>query len=209
MNRRAPAFAFIDPNGPDVHWATIDALARFKKPGTTKVELWILFPHGMFTRLLPKSGAVRPEDVRRLTLLFGTEAWHFIYEARLNRSITPAGAREEYVNLMRWRLERELGYQWTHALELVTERNHPLYDMIFATDHQAGNRIMSHLYNVAAAQIPQMRQAALEQRKRHDEDSRGVMRLFDEDRVSEPIHPTEKLYKHLPPSRPFWIADGV
>jgi hypothetical protein len=74
--------------------------------------------------------------------MFGTEEWQLIYEARLSGAITPARARDEYVNLMRWRLENVLGYKWTHALELMTERNQPLYDMIFATDHDAGNRII-------------------------------------------------------------------
>lgn len=205
----APTFAFIDPNGPDVHWATLEALARFKKPGTTKVEMWVLFPHSMFTRLLPISGEVRPEDARRLTLMFGTEEWRFIYETRLNGSITPARAREEYVNLMRWRFEQALGYQWTHALELVSERNQPLYDMVFATDHEAGNRIMANLYNSAAAELPEMRQAALEQRKRIEEDARGVMRLFEEEPAGEAGRAAQKLYKHLPPSQPFWIPEDT
>ena len=84
----------------------------------------------MFTRLLPTSGDFRLEDARRLTLMFGTEEWQLIYEARLKGAITPAQAREEYVNLMRWRLERVLGYRWTHAMELMIEGNQPLYDMM-------------------------------------------------------------------------------
>ena len=167
----APTFAFIDPNGPDVHWATIEALSGFKKPGTTKIELWLLFPHGMFTRLLPTSGDVRLEDARQLTLMFGTEEWQLIYEARLTGAITPAQAREEYVNLMRWRLERVLGYRWTHAMELMIEGNQPLYDMIFATDHDAGNRIMTNLYNSAASELPVMRQSAIAQRKLSQEEA--------------------------------------
>lgn len=205
----APTFAFIDPNGPDVHWATLEALSSFKKPGTTKAELWMLFPHGMSTRLLPTSGAVRPEDARRLTLMFGTEEWQLIYEARLTGAITPARARDEYVNLMRWRLEGVLGYKWTHALELMTERNQPLYDMIFATDHDAGNRIMASLYNSAASELPAMRQAAIEQRILLEEEARGVMRLFDDGAQETGEEAPEKLYKHLPPVKPFWIPEDA
>ena len=58
----APTFAFVDPNGPDVHWATLEALAGFKKEGRTKVELWMLFSAGMFIRLLPIGGDVRGVD---------------------------------------------------------------------------------------------------------------------------------------------------
>lgn len=195
----APSFAFIDPNGPHVHWATLQALAQFKKPGSTKVELWALFPHGMFTRLLPVSGEVRPEDQNVLNLMFGTEEWRFIYEARLKESITPARAREEYVNLFRWRLEAVLGYKRTHALELMNERGQPLYDMIFASDHEAGDRIMAHLYNTAAAELPLMRKAALDQRRRMGEDQRGVLRLFEDQPSDDRRRGEEKLYKHCHP----------
>lgn len=114
---------------------------------------------------------------------------------------------DEYVNLMRWRLENVLGYKWTHALELLTERNQPLYDMIFATDHDAGNRIMASLYNSAASELPVMRQAAVEQRRRLTEESAGVMRLFDEDAEPAGSRTSEKLYQHLPPTRPFWMTE--
>jgi three-Cys-motif partner protein len=40
----APTFAFVDPNGPNFRWSTLEALAAFKRPGYSKVELWILFP---------------------------------------------------------------------------------------------------------------------------------------------------------------------
>ena len=205
----APTFAFIDPNGPDVHWATLEALAGFKKPEMTKVELWMLFPHGMSTRLLPTSGEVRPEDARRLTLMFGTEEWQLIYEARLTGAITPARARDEYVNLMRWRLENVLDYKWTHALELMNERDQPLYDMIFATDHDAGNRIMASLYNSAASELPAMRRAAIEQRRLLEEEAKGVMRLFENDGSEPAAASPEKLYEHLPPTQPFWIPDDA
>ncbi len=205
----APTFAFIDPNGPHVHWSTLQALAGFKKAKTTKIELWLLFPHAMFIRLLPRSGRVRPKHARQLTSMFGTDEWRLIYEARLSLSITPAQAREEYVNLMRWRLENVLGYRWTHAMELVTERSQPLYDMIFATDHEAGNRIMTSLYNSAASELPAMRRAAIEKRKLLLDEERGVLRLFEDGGSEVLATSTEKLYKHLPPARPFWIPEDA
>ncbi len=66
-------------------------------------------------------------------------------------------------------------------MELMIEGNQPLYDMIFATDHDAGNRIMMNLYNSAASELPGMRQSAIAQRKLSQEEARGVMRLFDEE----------------------------
>lgn len=37
-----------------------------------------------------------------------------------------------------------------------------LYDMVFATDHQIGLKIMSHLYKKAAEREPLMKQEALD-----------------------------------------------
>jgi three-Cys-motif partner protein len=201
----APTFAFIDPNGPDAHWSTIEAIARFKKPGTTKAEMWILLAAGMFMRTLPVRGDVRPEDAQKLTRMYGTEQWRAIYQGRLDGLITPAEAREEYVNLMRWRLQHILGYKWTHPLEVFNERGSSIYHMIFATDHEAGNRIMTHLYSQAADELPAMRAAARERRTRLEEEAQGVQSLFspDADYMGQPVRRGERLYEYAPPWLPF------
>jgi hypothetical protein len=38
----APTFAFLDQQSTEVRWPTIEQLARHKRPGTTKTELWLL-----------------------------------------------------------------------------------------------------------------------------------------------------------------------
>ena len=58
--------------------------------------------------------------------------------------------RAEFVNLYRWRLENDLGYKTTHALQIVNTAGHPVYTLIFATDSSPGDAIMSHLYGSAA-----------------------------------------------------------
>jgi hypothetical protein len=52
-------------------------------------------------------------DEERATRWLGDESWRAIYAARLRDEID-ATAREEYVNLMRYRLEQDLGYRWTY-----------------------------------------------------------------------------------------------
>jgi three-Cys-motif partner protein len=172
----APTFAFIDPNGPHYTWKTLEALAAHKGPrAKTKVELWMLFPQPLFVRLLPRTGDVRPVDNVNITAMYGDPAWHAIWKAKLDQRIDPAQARTEYVNLMRWRLERELGYQWTHQLEIRNSIG-PLYQMIFATDSEPGNKIMTHLYERAASEFPQMAEAA---RLRRDQKRREEVGEFD------------------------------
>ena len=155
----APTFAFIDPNGPDINWNTLKSLAQFKQ-SKYKVEIFLLFAIGMFTRTLIKDGSVSDSDSRKLTNMYGNDQWKRIYDARVDGQLEPGEAREEYVNLMRWQLEQDLGYRWTHPLAIHNEGNTLIYYMIFATDNEAGTKIMTHIYRQAAAKIPAMRRAA-------------------------------------------------
>ena len=142
--------------------------------------------------------------------MFGTEQWRWIYEARVGDVLTPAEAREEYVNLMRWRLEKVLGYQWTHPLDIKNERGHSIYHMIFATDHEAGNRIMTSLYSRAANDFPKMREQARHRSAEEAERKSGVQRLFElgGDEPSAPVGARERLYAYEPPTPPYGSADA-
>ncbi len=207
----APTFAFIDPNGPHYTWRTLQALAAHKGPKTkTKVELWMLFPDPLFARLLPRTGELRPTDDAAITGMFGDPQWHAIWRAKLDGEIEPSVAREEYVNLMRWRLERDLGYLWTHQLEIRNTRDLPLYHMIFATDSKPGHDIMTHLYDQAAAEFPAMAQQARSLRERAAREAQGVFDLFST--LEAPEYPPsvpraasagrQRLYIHEPPDAP-------
>lgn len=193
----APTFAFLDPNGPDYWWSTLETLANFKIGSKTKVELWILFPVPMFVRFLPTDGGkVRAQDDARITAMYGTDEWHRIYEARLADALTATEARSEYVNLMRWRLSAELGYRWTHTFEVKNESDLPLYYLIFATDSAAGNEIMRSLYEKATIWFPQMREEVLHRR-------RGIQRLFDPDALGNSAHDQALRYVYEPPAPPY------
>ena len=128
----APTFAFVDPNGMEAEWRTLETLAGFRRQERTKVELFVLFAAPQFMRLLPKDGSeVRPEDEQKIDSLFGTDDWQQINGARSAGKIEPGEARGQYLNLMRWRIENELGYRLFRTLL----RN------VFA-DHQAQEAIV-------------------------------------------------------------------
>lgn len=164
----APTFAFLDPDGMELEWQTLKALANHKRgyrktgPGKPeyKVEMWMLFPtSGIIRTLALEDAKVSEADFARATRLYGSEEWRPIYGQRKAGELSAAEARDEYVNLMRWRLERGLRYRAAHSFELKNSKG-PLYHMIFATDNQAGTRIMSAIYDKAAKQLPEMRQEA-------------------------------------------------
>jgi len=158
----------------EVAWETLVALsnhkrgyrsARSEKP-EYKVELWMLFPtSGIVRTLALDADKVTPADIARANRLFGTTAWRAIYELRAEGEITGEQARAEYVNLMRWRLERELGYRWTHPFEIKNTVGATLYHMIFATDNDAGTQIMRAIYANAAKDIPEMLQEVRDRRR--------------------------------------------
>lgn len=209
---RAPTFAFVDPNGKEAKWSTLEALAYFRPARLTKAELFLLFAAPMFTRLLRVDGTpVRSQDIEDITALFGIENWQEIYNARLKGLIEPGQARDEYLNLMRWRLETVLGYKWTHPLKIHNERGHIIYFMIFATDHKAGDQIMSDLYAKAAAEFPAMRREARLRRRQQKEDRSGVQTLFheDENALQVPVKSGERFYEHEPPERPRFLNSGL
>lgn len=169
--RWAPTFAFLDPDGMQLAWDTLRVLADHKRgyrwQGSSKreykVELWMLFPiQGLVRSLALEGGPLDESDARRATRLFGVDDWRPTYELRRAGLIDGKEARGRYLNLMRWRLESELGYSETHPLEVKNSQGASLYYMILATDHEAGARIITDLYGKAAGAFPAMRQAALD-----------------------------------------------
>jgi uncharacterized protein DUF6531 len=131
-------------------------------------------------------------DAARATRLFGTEEWKRIYELRRDpgSSVDGWAARRAYLNLLRWRL-KDLGYKWTMPLEFRNLQNRPVYEMIFATAHEAGERIMRSLYGRAEIQLDAKREDALAH-------ARGQPRLFALDDLS--VEPRK--FEYLEPFPP-------
>lgn len=200
-----PTFAFVDPNATEARWSLLKALAEFKGAKRYKAELFYLFSPQMFQRLLrTKAELVRDEDRQTISDVFGTDEWQVIYDAKLSGKISAAEATSEYLNLMRWRLQTVLGYRWTHPIEMKNEAGSPIYYMIFATDHDAGDRIMRHLFATAAAEHPRMREEARRLRSALDEAPKTLFEADELLALDAPIQEDERFYEHQPPVRPWW-----
>lgn len=198
----APTFAFIDPKGMQVAWTTIEALAEWRSEYKTKVELWILFPEPALARVLGLRGVRGQRSAELLSRFYGTDEWRAIHWLRQDDEIDAATMRAEFVNLLRWRLERALGYRTTHSLQIATENNRPVYTMVFATDSQPGDDIMQHVYNNAATRtLPAMAARARAMRVRAREKDIGTMQLFDDMGTVEPPSPGAD-YEHTSPWTP-------
>jgi three-Cys-motif partner protein len=144
--RWAPCLVLLDPEGTELKWTTVEAVAGFRT-GQRKAELLILLPtHMGFVRMLPVGSeeATQPE---LLDEMFGTHEWHDIWKRRRNAWINPQQAVNKYVDLYKEQLRR-LGYRVALNREIRTrgKLGRPMYHLVFATDHDAGDRIMDHCF---------------------------------------------------------------
>jgi three-Cys-motif partner protein len=170
----APTFAFVDQQAAEVHWETIKKLAAFRKNTQGwKTEIWILMSPTMIIKGVRGRDGIPYEPYReQVDRLYGGGEWRQILRALDQRKITARDYRKQMVNLMRWKLEHELGYRITHRIPMQMHNKVEIYDMVFATDHDAGDRIMRHLYNQAALREPEMMRQAKEAKS-------GQFALFD------------------------------
>jgi three-Cys-motif partner protein len=138
---RAPAFAFLDPEGSELEWPTVEAIAAHKRGHSpNKIEQLILFPTDMgFVRLAPD----HPELVTRI---YGHDRWTEIYDRRRAGTITAEQARTEYVRLYANGFT-ELGYGIVLDRQITKANGSPMYFLIFATDHSAGEAIMDWVFD--------------------------------------------------------------
>lgn len=207
--RWAPTFAFVDPRGLQVAWNTVAALAAWRREEKTKVEQWILMPEPALARVLGLRGVQGQRSAERLDRLFGSRDWLSIHQGRRNGTLTAEAMRAEFVNLYRWRLENDLGYKTTHALQIVNTAGHPVYTLIFATDSSPGDAIMSHLYGSAATStIPEMQARAQVARQHRRQDEIGLVRLPGMDEYAiEAAKGSPGSYRHEPPWQPAPVED--
>lgn len=208
--RFAAAFAFLDQLSADISWETITALARFKhERSKTKMELWLYFGDSFIFRGLTGAAGnvINVRYAARVDRMFGTNIWRHILNARRADEIEPAEARSELINLMRWRLEADLGYATTLPLQITDEKGRPLYTMIFATDHTVGDKIMRSCFSVAREQVDRMKKVRKVREAEASAKSTGAQSLFGDDDPADLVQGVDdgSGLPEVPPWRPRWL----
>ncbi|WP_114202356.1 three-Cys-motif partner protein TcmP [Janibacter anophelis] len=201
--RWAVTFALVDQYSADVRWNTLEALANFRI-GDRKTELWIYFGDSFF----PRGLSTGPAYEARMDDLFGGDPdWHVLHRGWRAGEVPGSEFSKELVNLMRWKLQHDLGYATTIPLKMVRPSGHGLYHMIFATDHDVGERIMRHVLQGAEKELEgmvarQKMRTVLERQDRHA-GIEGLSGLNDwAIDTAEPRGPGQLLL--LDPPRPPW-----
>jgi three-Cys-motif partner protein len=141
-----PIFAFLDPESPNLYWATIKKLASHKKPPNNKIELFVLFPYNMgIARLLLSDPTIfynKGYDKIIERLMPYNSSWKDHYMAKVSGKIDRHELRRKFVSEYENGF-RQLGYEYVLRGNLLTsDVNRPLYFLCFATDHLLGYQIM-------------------------------------------------------------------
>jgi three-Cys-motif partner protein len=163
LSQYAPTICFLDPNGPNVDWNTLVGLSRFRV-GEHKTELLIFFPSEAVPRVAPYWSVGDPEEAQRF---FGNDRWKPIMRARLAGEISPDKARDRYLRLYRDGV-KELGY--VTVLNREIREKDPFgklkYILVFATDHNAGERIMDRIFTKLRPRLEQPELPGMERTSR-------------------------------------------
>jgi three-Cys-motif partner protein len=201
--RWAPTFVFADQQAAEIRWDTLVKIAGFRT-GPWKAELWILISPAMIAKGVAGTNGTAFAD--RVDALYGNDNWRRIQAARDSGRITAESYRDEMVNLLRWQLEHELNYSLSARIPMNMPNSMPIYDMVFATDHPVGDKIMSHLYRRAAEREPRMIQEARASARRQRDEKAGLQPLFDLDpaEISVESLAWEPSRSWNPSTRPWW-----
>jgi three-Cys-motif partner protein len=154
--RSQPCLCVLDPEGAELQWATVAAIADFKRGLPHKVEQLILLPTDTgFIPDLPRRDEP-PELVQRdLRGIFGNDRWREIYIRRRRGALTPDEARTEYVRLYA-RGFRDLGYRTVLARPILRHGRlgATMYFLIFATDDEAARTVMDRCFETVSSKEP-------------------------------------------------------
>jgi len=142
LPKTQPVLAFLDPEGSELDWATIEKIARHKQGKPYKIEQFILFPSDTgIIRFFPRDAAKLVYEDKLDRMLPSAAGWRALY--KLRDQLTTAEFRRRLLNEYVSGL-KALGYKHVPQPRLVCKPDgRPLYFMVFATDNEVGLKIMS------------------------------------------------------------------
>jgi len=130
--------AFLDPEGMELQWITVEKLARLPR-----MDLIINYPQGGLGRGTRQAFEATPPT--KVDHFFGCTEWREIY-AKYQRGQLPEGLHFHLLDLYKSNLEK-LGYRDVHRIvdtgdsPLIrnVRRRAPLYRLLFASRHPRGH----------------------------------------------------------------------
>lgn len=126
--------AFLDPEGLELEWATVEKLGRIRK-----MDIILNFSTSGFTRNAAQM--LESENTARLDRFFGTTGWKMVYQEVAEKD--NSYVRRAMLDFYKSRLAT-LGYK-IHPDERVfkTSKGVQVYTLMFASKHDLGNKFWS------------------------------------------------------------------
>lgn len=139
INKRSPIFIFLDTDGINIEWKTIEYASQWK------CELLINFPFYMsIKRQMPwDENKMQQASEKSITAFYGTDTWKRI----LYDQYKPQQQRNnELIHLYKNNLET-LGFKYVLFSDtFTTNTGNKLYYLVFAGNHPVGAKIMKHVF---------------------------------------------------------------
>jgi three-Cys-motif partner protein len=140
IDKRAYAFVFVDITAPrQWPWSSVKKL---KAEGHQSIDLYLLFPLGMaLKRLLSHNERTVQESTPVLDAFFGADSgWRSLLDLRKSDAL----AKELGPATLRFYMERLQREGWKYVIDardIKRENGAPMYHMLYATNHLAGDNI--------------------------------------------------------------------
>lgn len=152
LNPREAAFCLLDQRTFECRWATLNALADYKRDRENKIELFYFLANQWFP--MAQGGIKRQEKREQVAAWWGRKDWERAIKMRgVNRA-------DEVVR----RFRSELGYSYVKPYPIYSKphgEGHVTYYMIHAADHPRAPAIMRDAYRDAVLPRPPVKQVAL------------------------------------------------
>jgi len=123
---------FLDPEGPELYWKTIEFLYR------NKTDLLILYPYDMSLVRLIKN------DKPKLDKFYGTTEWLNIYKSGINPSDKKNGLLKFYLEKL-----KKIGFKFVvyRQIRKRLREGNALYHLILATNCHVAAKIMAEIFD--------------------------------------------------------------
>jgi three-Cys-motif partner protein len=138
------SLAFLDPEGLELEWKTVETLAQMNR-----MDLIIHYSQNGLTRNMDRCYASQDETV--VDRFFGDRNWRQVYK-NVSEKKEIIGIHRALIDYYKSKLSK-LGYVVINDSEEIareplirnTKRNAPLYRLIFASKHPLGNKIWNEV----------------------------------------------------------------
>lgn len=140
INPQLPAFYFLDPEGLELEWATVEKIGK-----RGKADLFILISGGGVIRAIGEGLTEAHYDT--VSKFYGHEEWRTRLSGQATDTATPAGQKrfESAIELYLEGLSR-LGFVHVeHFLLATNSRNADLHALVFASKNATANKIAEYV----------------------------------------------------------------